>query len=238
MHAAVRVSDMAALAESNHPAQGGSESAFSAHGVLRAEARAVKNRNEGVTLPVLCCRASGCCCCCCKRIHPRDLALVPARFASALCGHMQEREAAIYSAAGATAVFEAMRACRRPAIGHHMSLDLAFCLAAFAGPLPAAWLSYKLLVQQWFPGAHHSIAWQLFSNRCQRKCGSPAPGDKLCRASVRPSAAFGLPRKACARGEHGRAACPVHAAVRFLSQPAPLCGGLVCSPGGIVSERA
>ena len=66
---------------------------------------------------------------------------------------MQERIAAIQKAAGFTAVFEAMRDCGKPAIGHHMSLDLSFVLASFAGPLPAAWQEYKLMVHRWFPGA-------------------------------------------------------------------------------------
>ena len=65
----------------------------------------------------------------------------------------QERVAAIQDAAGFTAVFEAMRDSGKPAIGHHMSLDLTFSLAAFAGPLPGRWLDYKLMVQHWLPGA-------------------------------------------------------------------------------------
>lgn len=65
----------------------------------------------------------------------------------------QERVAAIQDAAGFTAVFEAMRDSGKPAIGHHMSLDLTFSLAAFAGPLPGRWPDYKLMVQHWLPGA-------------------------------------------------------------------------------------
>jgi len=90
---------------------------------------------------------------CCDHTH---LSRPQQRHASrdgARCGRAQERVAAIHRAAGATAVFEAMRACGRPGVGHHMSLDLTFCLAAFVGPLPADWLAYKLMVQRWFPGA-------------------------------------------------------------------------------------
>ena len=66
--------------------------------------------------------------------------------------HLQERVAAIQDAAGFTAVFEAMRDSGKPAIGHNMSLDLTFSLAAFAGPLPGRWPDYKLMVQHWLPG--------------------------------------------------------------------------------------
>ena len=60
--------------------------------------------------------------------------------------------AAIQDAAGFTAVFEAMRDSGKPAVGHHVSLDLSFSLAAFAGPLPGRWPDYKLMVQRWLPG--------------------------------------------------------------------------------------
>ena len=52
-------------------------------------------------------------------------------------------------AAGFGAVFEMMRASKKPAVGHNLSLDLAFSLAAFAQPLPLDWKDYKLLVARW-----------------------------------------------------------------------------------------
>ena len=42
-----------------------------------------------------------------------------------------------------------MRASKKPAVGHNLSLDLAFTLAAFAQPLPFGWPEYKLLVAKW-----------------------------------------------------------------------------------------
>jgi hypothetical protein len=90
---------------------------------------------------------------CCDHTHSSRPQQRHASRDGARCGRAQERVAAIHRAAGATAVFEAMRACGRPGVGHHMSLDLTFCLAAFVGPLPADWLAYKLMVQRWFPGA-------------------------------------------------------------------------------------
>ena len=54
--------------------------------------------------------------------------------------------------AGFAAVFEMMRASKKPAVGHNLSLDLAFTLAAFAQPLPLDWKDYKLLVASWCAG--------------------------------------------------------------------------------------
>ena len=53
--------------------------------------------------------------------------------------------------AGFTAVFEMMRECNKPAVGHNLSFDLTFCLSSFAQTLPPTWTAYKQLVQQWFP---------------------------------------------------------------------------------------
>ena len=46
-------------------------------------------------------------------------------------------------------MFEIIRNSKKPAVGHNMSLDLAFSLAAFARPLPPAWPEYKLLAAEW-----------------------------------------------------------------------------------------
>ena len=61
-------------------------------------------------------------------------------------------------AAGFAAVFEMMRASRKPAVGHNLSLDLAFSLAAFAQPLPLDWKDYKLLVASWCAATFASFA--------------------------------------------------------------------------------
>ncbi|KAK9832693.1 hypothetical protein WJX81_000845 [Elliptochloris bilobata] len=79
------------------------------------------------------------------RAAPADVAAFNER-------QVEERVAAIHKAAGFTSVFEAMRDCGKPAVGHNVSLDLSFSLAAFAGPLPGAWQEYKRMVQQWLPG--------------------------------------------------------------------------------------
>ena len=55
-------------------------------------------------------------------------------------------------AAGFTTVFEMMRDSNKPAVGHNLSFDLTFSLAAFAQQLPHSWLSYKQLVRIWLPG--------------------------------------------------------------------------------------
>ena len=54
--------------------------------------------------------------------------------------------------AGFTRVFEMMRDCNKPAVGHNLSFDLTFSLAAFAQQLPQGWLAFKQLVQRWLPG--------------------------------------------------------------------------------------
>ena len=58
----------------------------------------------------------------------------------------------ILSAAGLTAVLQAMRDSGAPAVGHNLALDLAYILQAFAGPLPPVWRDYKALAAAWFPG--------------------------------------------------------------------------------------
>ena len=45
-----------------------------------------------------------------------------------------------------------MRNCNKPAVGHNLSFDLTFSLAAFAQQLPQGWPAFKQLVQQWLPG--------------------------------------------------------------------------------------
>ena len=119
--------------------------------------------------------------------------------------HMQERVAAIQDAAGFTAVFEAMRASGKPAIGHNMSLDLTFSLAAFAGPLPGRWPDYKLMVQHWLPG-------------------TLLPGPRACTCGL------GLTLAAClARGGCAALSCP-SSAVIFAAGVAgcwhPACQGI------------
>ena len=42
-----------------------------------------------------------------------------------------------------------MRDSRKPAVGHNLSLDLAFSLNAFARFLPQSWPEYKHLVAEW-----------------------------------------------------------------------------------------
>ena len=56
------------------------------------------------------------------------------------------------SAAGFTAVLQAIRDSGAPAVGHNLALDLAYILQAFAGPLPPLWRDYKALAAAWFPG--------------------------------------------------------------------------------------
>lgn len=43
-----------------------------------------------------------------------------------------------------------MRDCKKPAVGHNLTLDLAFSLNAFARYLPPAWVDYKLLIAEWW----------------------------------------------------------------------------------------
>eukprot|EP00884_Botryococcus_braunii_P014566 jgi/Botrbrau1/2310/Bobra.101_2s0130.2 len=64
----------------------------------------------------------------------------------------QQREADIKAAAGFSQVFQLLRECGRPAVGHNPSFDLAYCLESFVGPLPPTWQEYKLAVQRQFPG--------------------------------------------------------------------------------------
>ena len=45
-----------------------------------------------------------------------------------------------------------MRDSKKPAVGHNLSFDLTFSLAAFAQQLPQGWPAFKQLVQQWLPG--------------------------------------------------------------------------------------
>lgn len=57
------------------------------------------------------------------------------------------------AAAGFSVVFELLRECGKPAVGHNVRYDLAFCLAAFVQrPLPKTWREFKRLVGAWFPG--------------------------------------------------------------------------------------
>jgi hypothetical protein len=59
----------------------------------------------------------------------------------------------VQAAAGFTAVFDAIRECRRPAVGHNPWLDLGYCMEAFVGPLPPSWAEYKEAIRRQFPGS-------------------------------------------------------------------------------------
>jgi len=64
----------------------------------------------------------------------------------------QQKIDAIMDAAAFSAVIEALRDSGKPAVGHNLSLDLAFMLHSFVQPLPPTWPEYKQLVQRQFPG--------------------------------------------------------------------------------------
>lgn len=63
----------------------------------------------------------------------------------------RKRIATINEAAGFAAVFEAMRECGKPAVGHNLAFDLAYSLHSYAEELPETWEEYKALVGRWFP---------------------------------------------------------------------------------------
>ncbi|KAL4459112.1 hypothetical protein ABPG75_013977 [Micractinium tetrahymenae] len=63
----------------------------------------------------------------------------------------RKRIDAIHEAAGFAAVFEAMRDCGKPAVGHNLAFDLAYSLHSYAEELPGSWEEYKALVGRWFP---------------------------------------------------------------------------------------
>ncbi|GAX85783.1 hypothetical protein CEUSTIGMA_g13198.t1 [Chlamydomonas eustigma] len=66
---------------------------------------------------------------------------------------VQQRMHDLDKAIGFTRVIEAMKACRRPAVGHNCMFDIAYVLAACVDPkLPPSWPEYKQLVEEWFPG--------------------------------------------------------------------------------------
>ncbi|KAF5829284.1 ribonuclease H-like domain-containing protein [Dunaliella salina] len=106
----------------------------------------------------------------------------PADLERVVAEDQAERIAAIKGAAGFSAVMEAMRDCRRPAVGHNCLFDIMFMMAAFVDPrLPRHWDDAKKLVAAWFPGGiydtkhlasllpdemllHETSLGQLFSN--------------------------------------------------------------------------
>jgi hypothetical protein len=59
----------------------------------------------------------------------------------------------VQAAAGFTAVFDAIRECGRPAVGHNPWSDLGYCMEAFVGPLPPSWAEYKEGIRRQFPGS-------------------------------------------------------------------------------------
>ncbi|GFR48725.1 hypothetical protein Agub_g10682 [Astrephomene gubernaculifera] len=63
------------------------------------------------------------------------------------------RRAEIAAAAGFAAVWEAMRDCGRPAVGHNCMFDVAYGVAQFGeGRLPATWQGFKSATASWFRG--------------------------------------------------------------------------------------
>lgn len=85
------------------------------------------------------------------------LRLLPcATAAQAAALEAEERRAAraeVHAAAGFAAVFEAMRDCGRPAVGHNCMFDLAYAVAQFGeGRLPATWEAFKDRASSWFRG--------------------------------------------------------------------------------------
>jgi poly(A)-specific ribonuclease len=64
----------------------------------------------------------------------------------------QAKERMINQAAGFSTIFELLRDCQKPAVGHNLGFDLAYSLHSFVKPLPAGWLEYKQLIDRWFPG--------------------------------------------------------------------------------------
>ncbi|WIA44176.1 hypothetical protein OEZ86_010505 [Tetradesmus obliquus] len=67
--------------------------------------------------------------------------------------HQLHRAEEVLASTGFSQVFEIIRDSRKPAVGHNVRFDLAFCLAGFVqSPLPKTWAGYKKLVAQWLPG--------------------------------------------------------------------------------------
>jgi CAF1 family ribonuclease len=48
-------------------------------------------------------------------------------------------------------VFEMMRDCGKPAVGHNLLMDLSYSVESFVEPLPPSWEEYKALVAAWLP---------------------------------------------------------------------------------------
>ncbi|EFJ39774.1 hypothetical protein VOLCADRAFT_108501 [Volvox carteri f. nagariensis] len=64
-----------------------------------------------------------------------------------------EKRAGVAAAAGFAAVWEAMRECGRPAVGHNCMFDVAYGISQFGeGRLPATWEGFKRAVAHWFRG--------------------------------------------------------------------------------------
>lgn len=67
--------------------------------------------------------------------------------------HRAHRAEEVLAATGFSQVFELLRDSQKPAVGHNVRFDLAYCMAAFVqSPLPKTWAGYKDLVAQWLPG--------------------------------------------------------------------------------------
>lgn len=80
---------------------------------------------------------------------------------------LEERRRAILNASGFSRVFDALRKCGKPAIGHNLSFDVAYSIHSFVSPLPPSWEEFRQLVQWQFPGGIFDtklIAKTLFSN--------------------------------------------------------------------------
>ena len=80
---------------------------------------------------------------------------------------LEARRQAILDASGFSAVFDKMRECGKPAIGHNFSFDVAYSVHSFVSPLPPTWEEYRELVQWQFPGGIFDtklIAKKLFEN--------------------------------------------------------------------------
>lgn len=55
----------------------------------------------------------------------------------------------VNDAVGFSSIFEMMRDCGKPAVGHNLMFDLGFSLQQFVEPLPRNWDAYKELVSRW-----------------------------------------------------------------------------------------
>ncbi|GIL60258.1 hypothetical protein Vafri_14886 [Volvox africanus] len=88
----------------------------------------------------------------CTRVRLVRCALVTE--ASALdAADREERRRAVMAAAGFAAVWEAIRECGRPGVGHNCLFDVAYSIAQFGeGQLPRTWDGFKHVTAHWFRG--------------------------------------------------------------------------------------